>query len=119
MVSRKESNQRQQEVRLSYDNDKNSFILGGNQDEVQKILSDLSNISKLQSPLTCATAFPLKHDNVGRQHLSESGSRSMNNGPPMPSPQPTRPNCPSPNPSMHESNCGYSIDFDQLISTPS
>ena len=120
-AARKESN-RQQQVRLSYDKDDNAFVIGGSQDEVQRILSDLSNLSKLQSPIK-SLASPLKESRIRCQQQktgSESGSRSSNSGPPIPSPQPTRPTCPSPVPSMNgSSNCGYSIDFDQIISTPS
>eukprot|EP00956_Cyclotella_meneghiniana_P001454 scaffold1607_cov54-Cyclotella_meneghiniana.AAC.5 len=119
-AARKESN-RQQQVRLSYDKDDNAFVIGGSQDEVQRILSDLSNLSKLQSPKKSFVS-PSKQGSSHCQQQkmgSESGSRSSNSVPPIPSPQPTRP-CPSPLPSMNgSSNCGYSIDFDQIISTPS
>ncbi|KAL7428332.1 hypothetical protein ACHAXH_002846 [Discostella pseudostelligera] len=62
-----------QQVCLSYDKHENSFALSGDQDEIQRILSDLSRISQGTTP-------PIK-----------VCSRSSNNTPPIPNPPPLHP----------------------------
>jgi hypothetical protein len=120
MAIARRDNNREQQVRLSFDSDNNAFVLGGNQDEVQRILSDLSNLSKLQTPNKSSFSSPSKQSKQAQQlSTNEFGSMSLHNAPPMPSPQPTRPNCTSPAPSIISSSCGYSLDFDKIISSPS
>ena len=63
-----------QQVRLSYDTDENAFVLGGGQAEIQRILSDLCNISQLK--VGSIGSGVVQHDN--KPH-------------PTPSPQPIRP----------------------------
>ncbi len=65
-----------QQVCLSYDKHENSFALSGDQDEIQRILSDLSRISQGTTP-------PIK--------VCPQPSRTSNNTPPIPSPPPLHP----------------------------
>jgi len=47
-VANKES--RNQQVRLSYDEQGKSFLLGDGHDEIQRIITDLNKISQIKSP---------------------------------------------------------------------
>lgn len=81
-----------QQVRLSYDTDENAFVLGGGQAEIQRILSDLCNISQLKA-------------------VGSIGSGVVNNDNkthPTPSPQPIRP---------FDGNT-FNIDLNGMMATP-
>lgn len=81
-----------QQVRLSYDTDENAFVLGGGQAEIQRILSDLCNISQLKA-------------------VGSIGSGVVNNDNkthPTPSPQPIRP---------FDGNT-FNIDLNGMLATP-
>lgn len=85
---------------------------------MQKILSDLSKISQLQDRSNCALASPSRIKN-NQQQSNDVGSMQINDLP-LPSPQPSRPSCSSPAPSMNgDSVTGWvnssAIDFDQII----
>jgi len=54
----KSREQRHQNVRLSYDDSSGQFVLGGEQDEVHRILSDLSKLTQKQET-TGRTPVPL------------------------------------------------------------
>ncbi|KAL3786510.1 hypothetical protein HJC23_010676 [Cyclotella cryptica] len=110
----------QQQIRLSYDANDKSFVLGGRQDEVQRILSDLSKITQIQEHgLTSPSG---KNDNQ-QQCSDDVRSMPINVPPPKPSPQPSHPSCASPTPSINgNSVAGWvhpALDFSQLMSTPS
>ena len=110
LIKRRETNLRQ--VRLSYNAGDQSFILGGEHDEIQRILSDLHNISQLQEQPS------MNFDNIGNavsclgpnarrstlpvpilnspsrnnnQHWSWTDGMICNNQSPIPMPRPTRP----------------------------
>ncbi|KAL9180782.1 hypothetical protein ACHAXT_011235 [Thalassiosira profunda] len=78
-----------QEVRLSYDADEKSFVLGGGQDEITRILADLNRLSQAKQGAACQT--PVAASTPTRQPLSniqqQSGGSGMTHGPPLPSPQ--------------------------------
>ena len=79
-------------MRLSYDTDENAFVLGGGQAEIQRILSDLCNISQLKA-------------------VGSIGSGVVNNDNkthPTPSPQPIRP---------FDGNT-FNIDLNGMMATP-
>lgn len=118
-IARKENSiqRQQQQVRLSYDPNDKAFVLGGDQDEIQRILSDLSKLSQLHNqsnepygfgtpchtPVNVqGTRSPLHSINQQQWSIKNSimnntdgGTKKipMNNdgNPPMPSPQPSRP----------------------------
>ena len=75
-----------QQVRLSYDANDKSFVLGGGQDEVQRILADLSKMSQIKT----ITSPMINHSTYNEQSLASSGGvpqRRSNS--PMPSPPPS------------------------------
>lgn len=120
-IARKENSiqRQQQQVRLSYDPNDKAFVLGGDQDEIQRILSDLSKLSQLHNqpnePYGFGTGYGTPcHTPVNVQRTrstlhsinqqqwsirnstcSDGGTKKipMNNdgNPPTPSPQPSRP----------------------------
>ena len=110
-----------EQVRLSYDSNDNAFVLGGRQDEVQRILSDLNDLTKLQSPSKNNIVLNTKASNdQSNNQLCEPESKPLSSLPPMPSPQPSRPNCTSPTHSITSSlHSGYSLDIDRIIKSPS
>jgi hypothetical protein len=80
-----------QQVRLSYDTDENAFVLGGGQAEIQRILSDLCNISQLK--VGSIGSGVEQHDN--KTH-------------PTPSPQPIRP----------LNGNTFNVDLNGMMATP-
>ena len=69
-----------QQVRLSYDTNEKSFVLGGGQAEIQQILTDLCKISQIE-----------RHATGGSDDNQIGGVLHDNNSHPTPSPQPLRP----------------------------
>jgi hypothetical protein len=57
VVKRRE--QSQQNVRLSYDDVSGTFLLGGDQDEVHQILSDLNKLTQKQKQSNRSSPVPL------------------------------------------------------------
>lgn len=129
-MAKKESNNEQ--VRLSYDAHEKSFVLGGGQDEIQRILSDLSKMSHIKGQ--GSTSPFSNHPDGNQQGLASGGGMSSHNNtnspqPPMPSPQPSHPSSSvshhSPNISAQTQHghlyLGHGMDsqslpdFDQLI----
>lgn len=71
-----------QQVRLSYDTNEKSFVLGGGQAEIQRILTDLCKISQIKGqPIASSGSGDDQNDGVSHD----------NNIHPMPSLQPLRP----------------------------
>mmetsp|Transcript_11170 Transcript_11170/g.20451 ORF Transcript_11170/g.20451 Transcript_11170/m.20451 type:complete len:232 (-) Transcript_11170:39-734(-) len=128
-MAKRESNN--QQVRLSYDEHEKSFVLGGGQDEIQRILTDLNKLSQIkgqgcQSPMASAPRV-INHHVCNNQHrTSGNGVIHNNNAPPMPSPPPSRPNLSA----QTQQNCVYfgygmdpqgtqdEVDLDNMIASP-
>ena len=81
MTKKRECNN--QQVRLSYDTDENAFVLGGGQAEIQRIMSDLCNISQLKG-VVVASGGGSNDDTIGGGVVVQHD----NNTHPTPSPQP-------------------------------
>lgn len=84
LVSKKANdNCQRQQLHLAYDPDDKSFVLGGNQDEIQRILSDLNRISQSQDgpSVACGQSTPSKidfgHDNEGPNYNQPPTQMSM------------------------------------------
>ncbi len=103
-----------QQVRLSYDANEKSFVLGGGQDEIQQILTDLCKVSQIKG-LSTATGGSNDDLNGGLSH--------DNNSHPTPSPQPLHPSI---NMSanvghsygMQTQNASDFIDLNGMLATP-
>lgn len=102
-----------QQVRLSYDANDKSFILGGGRDEVQRILSDLNKISQTQEQSSMGARSPLKSSISNSPIRGDKSCYSdhgvpNNNPPPTPMSHPHRPasNSSTPNrPENMRQNC--------------
>ena len=108
-TAKRESNN--QQVRLSYDTNEKSFVLGGGQAEIQQILTDLCKISQIKRQAA-----------VGSDDNQNGGVLHDNNSHPTPSPQPLRPS------NNMSANVGHSygmqaqisdfIDLNGMLATP-
>ena len=96
-TAKRESNN--QQVRLSYDTNEKSFVLGGGQTEIQQILTDLRKISQLKGQAT-----------GGSDDNQNGGVLHDNNSHPTPSPQPLRPS------NNMSANVGHSYGMQAQIS---
>ena len=75
------------QVRLSYDAQGQSFVLGGGQDEIHRILADLSKMSQIKTVTSPSPIQTAQHD-VEQSLASSNDNNKMS---PMPSPTPLRP----------------------------
>ena len=134
-MSNRESNN--QQVQLSYDASGKSFVLGGEQGEVNRILGDLSKLSHVRGPTTMPTPVMNRVFDNTENLTSCRGGAQNSIAPPAPSPPPVPPandGCShSPNfgaqtPSSNLKNPGYqyescaqgttSLDLSDMIATP-
>mmetsp|Transcript_24358 Transcript_24358/g.50585 ORF Transcript_24358/g.50585 Transcript_24358/m.50585 type:complete len:620 (+) Transcript_24358:193-2052(+) len=84
LASKKANNDcERQQLHLTYDPDDKSFVMGGNQDEIQRILTDLNRISQSQDgpSVACGRSIPssidFRRDNEGPNHNQPPTQMSM------------------------------------------